>query len=546
MNKWFTLLLTAVLVFSFAAPITAQEDVVSDRLQEYGGDLPDGYGLITVEETITAIAEGNTFLLDVRQPEEYEAGHIQGAVPVPLREVGQNLDLLPGINDEIIVICQGGYRAMIAGAALQVLGYENVRILKGGFGAWVGENLPTVTEPTEGTPGDVPAFDPVLQEAITDLLLNLPEGWGIVQANDLAAELAEDAPILIDVRSQGEYDSVGYIRGAQHIWINEFMANMDQWPADKDANIVVYCASSYRGNIAFVMMRLMGYTNVRNLAGGMNSWLSAGLPVEGAAPVEATAEFDLQSTLTSYVDSLPPTFNALRVEDLEAKFANEEVFTLIDVRTADEYAEGFIEGAINMPLQELTDYMDLLPDTSADIVIYCGSGHRSTLAMVALNVLGYENATSLLGGTRAWTNSELPLSEELVEATPATAPDFDAALFEAVDGFIKSIPTGYWITRADDLNTLLIEDAPVLVDVRTEGEYANGFIPTAVNIPLSELMIRFDEWPEDTSAAIVFYGSTSHRGALAMSLARMLGYENATSLGGGTGSWVSSGLSLTQ
>ncbi len=88
-----------------------------------------------MEDTVAAIAEGNTFLLDVREVDEYEAGHIAGSVLVPLREVGQNLDLLPGIDDEIIVICQGGYRAMIGGAALQVLGYENIRIMKGGFGA---------------------------------------------------------------------------------------------------------------------------------------------------------------------------------------------------------------------------------------------------------------------------------------------------------------------------------------------------------------------------------------------------------------------------
>jgi rhodanese-related sulfurtransferase len=409
--------------------------------------------------------------------------------------------------------------------------------------------LPVTEEPTEGTPGDVPEFDPVLQETITDFLSNLPQGWGIVRPDGLAAELAEDPPILIDVRSQDEWDSVGYIRGAEHIWINDFVASMDQWPEDKDANIVVYCASSYRGNIAYVIMNLMGYTNVRNMAGGINGWLSAGLPVEGgtdeAAPAEAV-EFDLQTTLDDYVSNLPGNFNALRVSDLEAKFANEEEFTLVDVRTTDEFAEGFIEGAIHIPLQELTENLDLLPDTSADIVIYCGSGHRSTLALVALNLLGYENATGLLGGTRAWSSADLPLSEDFVEPEVGTAPDFDTALFEAVDAFVKGIPQGYWVTRADALQTQLIENPPVLVDVRTPGEYENGFIPTAVNIPLDELVARFDEWPEDTSTPIVFYGSTSHRGAMALALAQMLGYENASSVGGGTGSWTSNGLDLTQ
>lgn len=95
---------------------------------------------------------------------------------------------------------------------------------------------------------------------------------------------------MIDVRSDDEWNQ-GYIDGAQQIKIDEFMARQDEWPADKDTPIVVYCQSGYRGAIASVFLQLMGYTNVNNLAGGVNAWLRAELPVVGVpeATPEATA-----------------------------------------------------------------------------------------------------------------------------------------------------------------------------------------------------------------------------------------------------------------
>lgn len=549
MKKLFILLLAALLIFPAVMPVAAQENVVLERLEDYGANLPQGYGLITVEDMVTALGERDVFLLDVRQPEEFEAGHIENSVSVPLRTLGENLALLPSMDTEIIVICQGGYRAMIGGAALQVLGYENIRVLKGGYGAWTGENLPTVTEATEAMAGEAPEINPDLLATVSDMLANLPDGWAGVSANDLAEELrSDDAPILLDVRSADEY-ATGYIRGAQLIWVNEFMANMDQWPQDLEANIVIYCGSSYRGNIAMVMMRLMGYTNVRNLFGGINSWNAAGLPLEGVPENtgETAAEFDAPTYINDYLTALPASFNALRVSELEELFASEATFTLVDVRSADEYADGFIEGAINIPLQEVTANLDLLPDTDAQIVIYCGSGHRSTLAMVALNLLGYNNAVSLMGGTRAWTSADLPLSEEIVEVTPGTAPEFDPVVYDWVNTYITNIPTGYYVTRVDAITEAISQGTPpVLVDVRTDGEWEGGSLPGAIHMSLREFGSNLDMLPEDTTTEVVFFGSTGHRGAVALALARLLGYENATALAGGTGSWTSAGFELVQ
>ncbi len=63
------------------------------------------------------------FLLDVREIAEVEEkGHIEGAVVIPLRELAQNLDLLPSFDTPIITYCGSGWRATMAMAALANLG----------------------------------------------------------------------------------------------------------------------------------------------------------------------------------------------------------------------------------------------------------------------------------------------------------------------------------------------------------------------------------------------------------------------------------------
>jgi rhodanese-related sulfurtransferase len=49
-----------------------------------------------------------------------------------------------------------------------------------------------------------------------------------------------------------------------------------------------------------------------------------------------------------------------------------------------------------------------VPDTSAEIILYCGGGFRSVLAAESLQRMGYENVKSMAGGYRAWTGKKLP------------------------------------------------------------------------------------------------------------------------------------------
>jgi rhodanese-related sulfurtransferase len=59
---------------------------------------------------------------------------------------------------------------------------------------------------------------------------------------------------------------------------------MANWPADKDATIVIYCGSGHRSTIAMAILWSYGYSNVTSLKGGFGGWVDAGFPV-----VEAVA-----------------------------------------------------------------------------------------------------------------------------------------------------------------------------------------------------------------------------------------------------------------
>ncbi len=540
--KKFVYLLALLLLVIPTFSVMAQEEAVLARLEMYNLTLPQGYGIISAEDLTAMLAEKPaTTLLDVRQPEEYAAGHLEASFNVPIRELSQNLNVLPDVSADIVVICQGGGRATLAATALGILGYENVRILKGGYGAWDAAELPTTVEPFTVEAAAAPEFDPVIFEAVDTYLTTLPEGFGFVSPQNLAVELADNPPVLIDVRGLEEWNA-GYIDGAQNIWINEFMGRQDEWPADKDTPIVIYCASGYRGSIATVLMRLAGYTDVRNLSGGTNAWTAAGLPLVGT--VAEAPEFDLDAYLASYVSALPGTFNALRVDDLAAVLASTTEVVLVDVRTADEYLEGFIEGAVNIPLQELPQHLDLLPNLEQNIIVYCGSGHRSAIAMTALNLLGYKNVRSLMGGFGAWTKAGQPVSTEVPVVEPGTAPAVDPAVYDVVNNFLSGIPAGYYTVKAIDLKVELTENPPVLIDVRTDAEWQQGYIDGSLHLTLSDFMNLEAEWPEDLTTPIVIYDNPTHRSTMAMTFMRLMGYENVRVLAGGTAAWTNDMLPL--
>jgi phage shock protein E len=92
------------------------------------------------------------------------------------------------------------------------------------------------------------------------------------------ASLAERPDVLIlDVREQDEWDA-GHIPGALLIPMSEIQGRLSEVPKDK--TVIVQCRSGNRSSQVTDYLQQQGFTNIRNMAGGLNAWQAAGLPVE--------------------------------------------------------------------------------------------------------------------------------------------------------------------------------------------------------------------------------------------------------------------------
>jgi rhodanese-related sulfurtransferase len=524
------------------APTEAPPDFKVLFTDMVAGIVEKNYGVVAAPKLSEEMAEKAPFLLDVREAAEVEKdGFIAGAVHIPVRELLKNMDKLPGLDDPIVIYCASGHRGGMAMSALKLLGYTNVRDLGGGIGAWKKANLPVET----GTPPAPTAISkPIVENqalftALDDFFTNLPDGFFTTNPAKLSEALAASpAPTLVDVRSQAEIDKDGYIEGSLSIPMDKFMTSLDQLPAEKDAPVVIYCASGHRGAIAMMAMRLMGYTNVLNLGGGLGAWKAAKMPVAGWA--------DWATIWPEYLAGLPEGFGTIKADVLNTALAEKPPF-LLDVREAGEIEkDGFIAGAVHIPVRELLKNLDKLPAQDQPIVVYCASGHRGGMVMAALQLLGYKDVKDLAGGLGAWKKAEFPVETGTPAAPVAgAAPEVDKARFAALDGFLSGLPDGFFTVTAADLNTELAgSTAPVLIDVRTADEWATGYIAGSTHIAINDLLKDMTLLPTDKAAPIVVLCQSGHRGAIALMALRMLGYTNVRNLAGGTNAWAAAELPL--
>ena len=101
--------------------------------------------MISQEQLVTRMNSGEAPpLIDVRSPEEFRAGHIPGAINIPLQEFEQRFDELSAYKDrEAVLYCESGMRASHGGGWLASQGFDQLRYLDGDMGAWRRAGLPS-------------------------------------------------------------------------------------------------------------------------------------------------------------------------------------------------------------------------------------------------------------------------------------------------------------------------------------------------------------------------------------------------------------------
>jgi rhodanese-related sulfurtransferase len=113
--------------------------------------------------------------------------------------------------------------------------------------------------------------------------MTMPTTVPSISAKEAASEVAAGSSLIVDVRERNEFDQER-IEGVVLVPISEFVARHPDLP--KDRPLLMLCAAGSRSTSATMYLLQGGWTDVRNITGGMIGWRSAGLPIR-TGPAEA-------------------------------------------------------------------------------------------------------------------------------------------------------------------------------------------------------------------------------------------------------------------
>jgi len=154
------------------------------------------------------------------------------------------------------------------------------------------------------------------------------------------------------------------------------------------------------------------------------------LSPEDATAWEMARKAAVALAAQDYLSHLPADRYRISAAQFLADQANGRNFLIVDVREPEEFKQGHLEQAINLPLRSLLQKPHPLPASfSEPILVYCRSQKRSTHALVALRELGYTQVFNLEGGYLAYqeylANHATPTPGPTPTLDPAKNPDQD-------------------------------------------------------------------------------------------------------------------------
>ncbi len=306
-----------------------------------------------------AALEGGAWVVDVRDQREYAAAHLASAVNVALRG---RLDTWTGIvvpfGSDLLLV--GGDEEIAEGAfRLRRIGYDRI----------AGRLAP-----------DAAAWRQAGLDVRTSRL---------VTSQELHEQMrAGREPIVVDVRTADEYadlriGEVGNIPVTEHVRFAQTL--------DKAQPVLFLCNSAYRSSMAVGLAERQGFTDVASLDGGMDAWLSAGLPAVGR---------QAQTTAAAGGIVLPePVDPALLARVL---LDQPQTYAVLDLRPGWQFAEWRIPGSANVTLDQLEARIAALP-TGTRIVLVDRDGTVAFAAAGALLARNPERTLrALLGGVQRY------------------------------------------------------------------------------------------------------------------------------------------------
>ena len=133
-----------LLLLSLSILLTASAFGQSKEYEKMLNQYYDGFPTITIEEAVKHVNSKSVLFLDIREKEEFNVSHIQGATR--MKPDGSTIPTMRGVQQDqmIIVYCSVGARSQTFGKMLKDKGYTNVVNIYGGFFYWANMNYPMV------------------------------------------------------------------------------------------------------------------------------------------------------------------------------------------------------------------------------------------------------------------------------------------------------------------------------------------------------------------------------------------------------------------
>lgn len=252
----------------------------------------------------------------------------------------------------------------------------------------------------------------------------------------------------------------------------------------------------------------------------------------------------VEQAVNGYFANMPADIYKIDQVAFVDKVKAGETMTILDIRSADSYAQGHIKGAISMPWgPTLAESLTKIPNDKP-VMVYCVTGQTAGQTVEILNVAGFDAKSVNLGWNLGI--SKVEGVDAIIETTPNA---FDASTNTAIDADILKATTDYYtgleaVAGTTYANYKISEDnakaaldakdnSIIFLDVRKAEDFAKGHIEGAVNIPFGQGMeTQFSTLPTDKT--IIVYCYTGQTAGQTVAGLRLLGYD-AVSLNSGTG-----------
>lgn len=362
-------------------------------VEDYFNTVADNSNNIIASADAKALIEaGDVTVVDIRKPEDFEAGHIEGAINLPF---GADMDF-SGLSkdDELIVTCYSGQTAGQTVAVMRALGY-NAKSLKSGMKGWVSD---------------------VKTTAANAYFADYP-GARIVEWADLFAKIdAEENPFILSIRQQDAYDE-GHIKGAYlAAWGPDLAKKVAMLP--KDQTVYVYCYSGQTAGQTVALLNMLGIDAVSVKSGYNKGAMTvegyeAYVSTEAAELADAGASFDpiLLGEVKAYFNAVLDNADfKIGWDDTKAAVEAGEA-TVIDIRKPEDFAAGHIEGAINIPFgANMQESFTDLP--AGKLIVTCYSGQTAGQTTAVLRMLGHDAISMHFGMKVGWIAEGYPVVTE--------------------------------------------------------------------------------------------------------------------------------------